>query len=92
MLLRNDASHQINLWSVSELLTGEELSQLKTAVTGVKEALADLKANTDPARAAVIKLNVRDARDSLKRRLSQISPETTAIQVVFCPDAIHCHT
>ena len=47
----------------------------------MKEALADLKANTDPARAAVIKLNVRDARDSLRRRLSQISPETLAIQV-----------
>lgn len=66
------------------LLAGEELSQLKTAVTGMKEALADLKANTDPARAAVIKLNVRDARDSLRRRLSQISPETLAIQVHPC--------
>ena len=63
------------------LCTGEELAQLKTAVTGVKEALADLKANADPAKASVIKLNVRDARDSLRRRLQQLSPETTAIQV-----------
>lgn len=67
------------------LCAGEELAQLKTAVTGVKEALADLKANADPAKASVIKLNVRDARDSLRRRLQQLSPETTAIQVQSAP-------
>lgn len=63
------------------MLAGEELAQLKTAVTGVKESLADLKANTDPAKAAVIRLNVQDARNSLRRRLNQLSPDTTSIQV-----------
>lgn len=67
--------------TVTSACTGEELAQLKTAVTGVKEALADLKANTDPAKAAVIRLNVQDARDSLRRRLNQLSPDTTSLQV-----------
>ena len=70
-------------WNKRHDCAGEELTQLKTAVTGVREALADLKANADAAKASVIKLNVRDARDSLRRRLQQLSPETTAIQVVF---------
>ena len=48
---------------------------------GVREALADLRANVEPARTSVLKVNVRDARDSLRRRVNQIGPETSAIQV-----------
>ena len=61
--------------------TAEELAELKAAVVGVKEALTDLRANVEPARTSVLKVNVRDARDSLRRRVNQISPETSAIQV-----------
>lgn len=59
----------------------EELAELKGAVVGVREALADLRANVEPARTTVLKVNVRDARDSLRRRLNQMSPATSAIQV-----------
>ena len=59
----------------------EELAELKAAVISVKGALADLRTNVEPARTTVLKVNVRDARDSLRRRVSQISPETSAIQV-----------
>lgn len=60
--------------------SAEELAELRTAVLGVREALSDLRANTEPSRASVLKLNVRDARDSLQRRVHQISPETSARQ------------
>lgn len=59
----------------------EELAELQAAVVGVREALADLRANVEPARTSVLKVNVRDARDSLRRRVNQISPETSALQV-----------
>lgn len=61
----------------------EELAELRTAVLGVREALSDLRANAEPSKASVLKLNVRDARDSLRRRVNQISPETSAIQVLI---------
>ncbi len=51
---------------------------------GVREALSDLRANAEPSRAPVLKVNVRDARDSLRRRVNQISPETSARQVTSC--------
>ncbi len=61
----------------------EELAELKTAVLGVREALSDLRANVEPSRASVLRVNVRDARDSLRRRVNQISPETSARQVAI---------
>ena len=66
----------VSLWH-----TAEELAELKAAVVGMRGALADLRANVEPARNSVLKVNVRDARDSLRRRVNQISPETSAIQV-----------
>ena len=61
----------------------EELAELRQAVLGVREALADLRANVEPSRTSVLKLNVRDARDSLRRRVNQLSPETSSIQVGY---------
>ena len=63
------------------LFAAEELSELKAAVQGVREALADLRSNVEPSRSTVLKVNVRDARDSLRRRINQLSPETSSIQV-----------
>lgn len=60
--------------------SAEELSELKAAVQGVREALADLRSNVEPSRSTVLKVNVRDARDSLRRRINQLSPETSSIQ------------
>ncbi len=48
---------------------------------GVREALFDLRANAEPSRAPVLKVNVRE---SLRRRVNQISPETSARQVMSC--------
>ena len=59
----------------------EELAELRGAVLGVRQALTDLRANGDPSRASMLKVNARDARDSLRRRVNQISPETLSRQV-----------
>ncbi len=67
-----------------ECCAAEELAELQTAVSGVREALSDLRANVELSRAPVLKVNVRDARDSLRRRVNQISPETSARQVTPC--------
>ena len=67
-----------------ECCAAEELAELQTAVSGVREALSDLRANVELSRAPVLKVNVRDARDSLRRRVNQISPETSARQVTSC--------
>ncbi|DBA93499.1 TPA: hypothetical protein ACH3X3_013598 [Trebouxia sp. C0006] len=68
--------------------SAEELAELQTAVSGVREALSDLRANVELSRAPVLKVNVRDARDSLRRRVNQISPETSARQGAPVNDAI----
>ena len=74
----------------------EELAELQAAVVGVREALSDLRANVEPARTSVLKVNVRDARDSLRRRVNQISPETSSLQVgvtiaiAYIAQAISC--
>ena len=73
--------HKLHSGSSLSVTAAEELAELRTAVLGVREALSDLRANTEPSRASVLKLNVRDARDSLQRRVNQISPETSARQV-----------
>ena len=55
--------------------------ELREAVTGLKDCLTALRSNTDIAKDAVLKVNVRDARDGLNRRLRELSPTTVALQV-----------
>jgi len=47
------------------------MAEVRTAVTGVKAALEELRANADPSRAALLRLNLREARDMLARRLRE---------------------
>ena len=59
----------------------QEVLELREAVTGLKDRLTALRSNTDIAKDAVLRVNVRDARDGLHRRLRQLSPTTVALQV-----------
>lgn len=51
-----------------------EMTEIKIAVSGVKAALEDLRANADSFRSAMLKLNLREARDILARRLQETAP------------------
>ena len=55
-------------------LAASEMTEIKSAVSGVKAALEDLRANADPSRAAMLKLNLKEARDILARRLQETAP------------------
>ena len=59
----------------------QEVLELREAVTGLKGCLTALRSNTDIVKDAVLRVNVRDARDGLNRRLRQLSPTTVALQV-----------
>ena len=59
----------------------QEVLELREAVTGLKDCLTALRSNTDIAKDAVLRVNIRDARDGLNRRLRQLSPTTVALQV-----------
>ena len=59
----------------------QEVLELRKAVTGLKNCLTALRSNTDTAKDAMLKVNVRDARDGLNRRLRQLSPMLVALQV-----------
>eukprot|EP00878_Enallax_costatus_P029799 GHUV01032356.1.p1 GENE.GHUV01032356.1~~GHUV01032356.1.p1 ORF type:complete len:239 (+),score=73.22 GHUV01032356.1:558-1274(+) len=60
--------------AVLENQIASEMTEVKSAVSGVKAALEDLRANADPSRAAMLKLNLREARDILARRLQETAP------------------
>lgn len=51
-----------------------EMTEIRSAVSGVKVALEDVRANTDTSRAAMLKLNLKEARDILARRLQETAP------------------
>ncbi|KAK9807045.1 hypothetical protein WJX72_011840 [[Myrmecia] bisecta] len=53
--------------------TAAEMTNLRGAVADMREALTQLRVNTDPSKVSIYRLNVRDARDGLARRLSQLS-------------------
>lgn len=53
-----------------------EMLQLQMAVAGVRRAIEELSANADPNKEKMFKLNGRDARDLLARRVREISPAT----------------
>jgi uncharacterized protein with beta-barrel porin domain len=47
------------------------LVEIRSAVSGVKSALEELRGNADASRAGMLKLNLREARDQLARRLRE---------------------
>ncbi len=51
--------------------TASELSEIRNAVSAVKAALEELRSDTDPSRAAMLRLNLREARGILARRLQE---------------------
>ena len=67
----------------------EELAELRTAVLGVREALSDLRANTEPSRASVLKLNARDG-SLLRTQLQQPREQAYSAEpyvLVACGDS-----
>lgn len=60
--------------AVLENQIASEMTEIKSAVAGVKAALEDLRANTDASRAGMLKLNLKEARDILARRLQEVAP------------------
>jgi hypothetical protein len=47
------------------------MSEIRLAVAAVKSSLEELRANADASRAGMLRLNLRDARDGLARRLRE---------------------
>ncbi len=56
------------------MCAASEMSEVRVAVAGVKEALEALRANADPTRSGMLRLNLREARDILARRLQETAP------------------
>jgi len=50
-----------------------EVTEIKNAVTSLKAVLDDVRANTDPSRTNILRLNLREARDQLQRRLNEVA-------------------
>jgi hypothetical protein len=50
------------------------MTEIKHAVEGVKTALEELRANSDASRAGMLRLNLKEARDILARRLQETAP------------------
>ncbi|GAX80667.1 hypothetical protein CEUSTIGMA_g8102.t1 [Chlamydomonas eustigma] len=50
-----------------------QISEIRLAVSGLKGALEEIKNNTDPAKSLMLKLNLREARDQLGRRIQEVS-------------------
>lgn len=53
------------------------MTEIKNAVSGLKGALDALRTNSDVAAAGIQRLNLKEARDQLARRLAEISPATS---------------
>lgn len=56
-------------------LAAAEVVTLRDAVMVVREAAVALQTAVDPAQQPLLRLNLREARDVLARRLEQLSPE-----------------
>ncbi len=53
-----------------------EITEIRNAVSGLNAALDSLRSNTDAAQSPVLRLTLRDARDQLQRRLTEVAPVT----------------
>ncbi|EFN59842.1 hypothetical protein CHLNCDRAFT_49694 [Chlorella variabilis] len=59
--------------------TAAEVMEVNAAVAALHEQLTALQANTDPSRANMIKLNLREAEQMLAGRLEQMAPSHRAV-------------
>uniref|UniRef100_A0A061R8U5 Uncharacterized protein n=1 Tax=Tetraselmis sp. GSL018 TaxID=582737 RepID=A0A061R8U5_9CHLO len=50
-----------------------DLSQLKDAASAVRKALEEIQSSTDPSKRAMLKVNLTEARDLLKRRTQELN-------------------
>lgn len=48
------------------------MAEIKNAVLGLKQALEDIRSNTDASQVNIVKLNLKEARDMLARRLYEV--------------------
>ena len=62
-----------------------EMADLREGVAALRQALDALVANAAPAQDAVLRLNVREARLSLGRRVQQLSAASAAALVRGLP-------
>ncbi|KAJ9531366.1 hypothetical protein V8C86DRAFT_2577607 [Haematococcus lacustris] len=53
-----------------------EITEIRNAVAGLKGTLDSMRSNEDVAAVNMLKLNLREARDQLARRLTEVSPVT----------------
>ncbi|KAG2495236.1 hypothetical protein HYH03_006509 [Edaphochlamys debaryana] len=53
-----------------------EMTEIKNAVTGLKTALDAVRTNADAAATNILRLNLKEARDQLARRVAEVSPVT----------------
>jgi len=58
---------------VAAIQISSQISEILLAVSGLKGALQEIKDNTDPAKSLMLKLNLREARDQLARRIQEVS-------------------
>jgi hypothetical protein len=54
-----------------------ELSEIRAAVVDLKTNLAAVRNNTDNSAAGMLRLNLREARDRLARRLQEVGGATS---------------
>ncbi|KAL4437359.1 hypothetical protein ABPG75_004498 [Micractinium tetrahymenae] len=59
--------------------TAAEVMEVNAAVAALREQLAALQGNTDPSRQSMIRLNLREAEETLARRLEQMAPEHRSV-------------
>ncbi|EFJ48791.1 hypothetical protein VOLCADRAFT_104621 [Volvox carteri f. nagariensis] len=53
-----------------------EMTEIKKAVSGLKTALDAVRQNTEVANTNILRLNLREARDQLARRVAEVSAST----------------
>lgn len=52
------------------------MTEIKNAVAGLKTALEAIRTNNEPSNTNMLRLNLKEARDQLARRLNEVSPAT----------------
>lgn len=64
--------------AVADSQIASEMTEIRVAVSGVKLALEGLRSNSDPSRGGMLRLNLREARDMLSRRLREATVPAAA--------------
>lgn len=50
------------------------MTEIKLAVSALKDTLEGVRSNTDATRSSMLRLNLKEARDILARRLQETAP------------------